>query len=346
MSRLTLTASQRHRLERQLRQTKDAGVFQRTFAILEAAAGRLVAEIARLLRTSRVSVYHWLDRYGQTPDPSILADRRGGNHPSLWTEELQAALLATLERRPEQFGYQAVEWTVPLLCEHLEEWRGECLSETSVRRQLHDLGYVWKRPRYRLDPDPEREKKHRIRKEIAALPPRWVTLFEDETDLLLFPPLRGAWGLRGQRREVRISGTNARRVVFGTINIATGYRLFLPRRRQRGEDFRAFLPVLANHYRGWHIALLLDEDPCHTADASQRLARYLGMRLIWLPKRCPELNGMDHLWGHGKDHMCANKQYETIDGEVERFIRYLQGLPSREALVQAGIRSDDFWLRV
>jgi DDE superfamily endonuclease len=173
-----------------------------------------------------------------------------------------------------------------------------------------------------------------------------VTLFEDETDLLLFPPLRAAWGERGRPLEVPISGFNARRVVFGTINIRTGHRLLMARARQRGEDFRAFLTVIGSHYRGWRVALLLDEDPSHTARASQALAAALGIRLVWLPKRCPELNGMDHLWGHGKDHMCANKQYETIDGAVERFIGYLKGLPNAEALRQAGIVSKDYWLRV
>ena len=192
---------------------------------------------------------------------------------------------------------------------------------------------------------PSARKKRRIRKELAALPPRWVKLFEDETDLLLFPPLRSAWGLRGQPLEVPISGRNARRVIFGAMNINTGYRLFLPRERQRGEDFRAFLQLIANHYRGWQVALVLDEDTSHTARASQELAGQLGMRLIWLPTRCPELNGMDHLWGHGKDHMSANKQYETIDGQADRFICYLKGLPNREALRQAGILSEGFWLR-
>lgn len=178
------------------------------------------------------------------------------------------------------------------------------------------------------------------------MPPRWVKLFEDETDLLLFPPLRAAWGLRGQRLEVPISGHNARRVIFGTINIDTGHRLFLSCKRQRGEDFRAFLPVIHSHYRGWHVALVLDEDSSHTAEESQELATALGIRLLWLPKRCPELNGMDHLWGHGKDHVCANVQYTGIDGEADRFIRYLRGLPNREALRQCGILSEDFWLRV
>jgi hypothetical protein len=171
-------------------------------------------------------------------------------------------------------------------------------------------------------------------------------LFEDETDLRLFPPLRAAWGRRGQPTEVPISGSNARRVVFGTINIATGHRLFLVRPRQKGEDFRAFLPVIRSHYRGWHVALLLDEDSSHTAKDSQGLAAELDIRLIWLPKRCPELNGMDHLWGHGKDHVCANRQYAGIDDQAERFVGYLRGLSKREALLQAGILSEDFWLNV
>ncbi len=120
----------------------------------------------------------------------------------------------------------------------------------------------------------------------------------------------------------------------------------MARKRQRAGDFQAFLPMVASHYRGWHVALVLDEDPSHTAQGSRKLADALGMRLIWLPKRAPELNGMDHLWGHGKDHMSANKQYETIDGQADRFIRYLRGLPNRDALCQAGILSEDFWLRV
>jgi transposase len=159
MSELQLTASQRRRLEQQLRSTHDAGLFRRTLAVLEAASGRPIAEIARLLRTSRVSVYHWIERYDQARDPTCLADHRGGNRPSPWTEELQAVLRCSLGQRPDHFGYQAVEWTVALLQDHLARWAGERPSATTIRRQLHALGYVWKRPRYVLDPDPEREKK-------------------------------------------------------------------------------------------------------------------------------------------------------------------------------------------
>jgi hypothetical protein len=172
-----------------------------------------------------------------------------------------------------------------------------------------------------------------------------VKLFEDETDLLLFPPLRAAWGRRGEPMPVPLTGRNARRVLFGTINLKTGHRLFLARKRQRGEDFREFLLVIDWHYRGWGVTLLLDEDSSHTARKSVTLADELGIELLWLPKRAPELNGMDHLWGHGKDHVCANWQYGSIDEEVSQVIRYLQSLSKEEALRQAGILSEDFWLK-
>src|ERR1041385_1387510 len=88
MRDFVLTATQRRQLERQLQDTADVGVFRRTFAVLEAANGRSVAEIARLLRTSRPSVYQWLHAYHDAGDPESLIDHRGGNHPTLWAPKL------------------------------------------------------------------------------------------------------------------------------------------------------------------------------------------------------------------------------------------------------------------
>src|SRR5262249_26135000 len=123
-------------------------------------------------------------------------------------------------------------------------------------------------------------KKQRLRWRIRHLPLRSVVLAEDETDLLLFPPLRSAWSLRGQPQAVLLSGRNARRVVFGAMNLRTGRRLLLPREHQRAADFQAFLRVVHSCYRGWHVALLLDEDPSHTAKGSVQLADGYDLELL------------------------------------------------------------------
>lgn len=129
------------------------------------------------------------------------------------------------------------------------------------------------------------------------------------------------------------------------MNLRTGSRLFLARQRQRAGDFQAFLRLVHDRYRGWHVALLLDEDPSHTAAGSVGLAEEFRMDLLWLPKRSPKLNPMDTLWGQGKDVISANRQYATIDEQVERFISHLSGLSRQEALHTSGVLSDNFWLR-
>ena len=141
-----------------------------------------------------------------------------------------------------------------------------------------------------------------------------------------------------------LTGSNARRVVFGALNVWTGSRLLLARQRQRAGDFQEFLRLVHYHYRGWHVALLLDEDSSHTAGGSVGLAERLGIELLWLPKRCPQLSPMETLWGQAKGVVSANKQYASIDEQVERFIGHLSRLTNTEALDTAGVHSGDFWL--
>lgn len=160
---------------------------------------------------------------------------------------------------------------------------------------------------------------------------------------MMFPPSRAGWALKGEPAKVHLSGWNARRVIFGGMNLVTGTRLMPPRPEGRAGDFQAFLSHVRRHYRGRHVALLLDEDPSHTAKGSLQAAE--GMTLLWLPKRSPELNPMDTLWGQAKDVIAANKRYATIDEQIDRFLAFLDGLSGHEALHASGVLSDDFWLR-
>ncbi len=178
------------------------------------------------------------------------------------------------------------------------------------------------------------------------MPPGSVKLAEDETDLRLFPPLRGGWARRGEKAPVPISGSNAKRVLWGAINIETGYRLFRSSHQGRGVDVEAFLDEIRWAYRGRYVAVLLDEDSSHTAENSCATAEDLGIELLPLPKRSPHLNPMDHLWWHGKDVMSANYQYASIDVQVERFIGYLSSLSAHEALNKAGLFAKHSWLKL
>jgi transposase len=169
-------------------------------------------------------------------------------------------------------------------------------------------------------------------------------LFIDATILRLFPPLRCTWAFRGQQAAVRITGRNAKRVLFGAINPRTGHRLILRTPRMRQEDFQAFLRHLRSHYPGRPLWLILDRAPCHEAHKSQTLAGRLDIGLLWLPTQCPELNPVDHLWRELKRLIAANRQFRTIDAEAENAERWFLGLTARQTLRKAGVLAKGFWL--
>lgn len=161
MSDSELTAAQRELLRASLDAPPSTGFYRRALALLARDAGQPVAEIAALLGVSRQSVYHWVQAYEQSPRPDTLRDRYSGGRPSLWTRPLERLLRRGLRRRPDDLGYPGMNWTVPLLREYLYDEGGCWLSGDTIRRQLQRFGYVWKRYRYVLPPDPEREKKTR-----------------------------------------------------------------------------------------------------------------------------------------------------------------------------------------
>src|SRR5438477_11266309 len=100
MGRVTLTAWQRRRLQRQLRDSRDARLYRRTLAVLEVSRGKPVAEVAETLGVTPRSIYHWIDAYTQTHDPVVLADDARGGRPSLWEQEHRHLLQAFLGPSP------------------------------------------------------------------------------------------------------------------------------------------------------------------------------------------------------------------------------------------------------
>jgi len=155
MAKFHLTDEQRRFLRAQLNSTDDVNLYRRTLALLEVDQGRSPADISRSLGVSCSSVYNWLDAFETTPQPSALTDHRGQGRPSLWTDLLDKLLRETLRQSPAAMGYQALGWTVPLLQMHLTQHGGKRLSDPTIRRKLHEMGYVWEHSRFVAAPAPE-----------------------------------------------------------------------------------------------------------------------------------------------------------------------------------------------
>lgn len=168
---------------------------------------------------------------------------------------------------------------------------------------------------------------------------------EDETLLRLFPVLRRAWSLRGEQALVPITGQNAKRALFATINLRTGHRICLRGRDMKQANFQSLLWEVRRRYRARPVWMLLDEAKCHIAARSQALAAALDIHFVWLPKQCSELNSMDQLWKELKARVSANYQFSSIDAHADDAEDWLLSLTDKEALRKAGVLSKNFWLR-
>ncbi len=155
-----LTPAESTHLRRLARSCSSSRIEKRVLAILALSRGEAVERVALLLECSKQSVINWRAAWLRSSrGVEVLEDRPHLGRPRGWDEDREEILGALLQRSPDQFGYRAHAWTSRLLSHELARLSGWRPSDRTVRRELKALGYVYKRPRYVLDPDPRLVKK-------------------------------------------------------------------------------------------------------------------------------------------------------------------------------------------
>ena len=166
----------------------------------------------------------------------------------------------------------------------------------------------------------------------------------DETLILETPPLYGCYGRIGEQVCVPVTGSHARRVLHGVLNVWSGEVLLLITDEWVQETHQYFLGMIRAHWRGWRIVLFEDRGSPHLAEDSLERAEALNIEVRLLPTATPKLNAMDHLWRHVKGEVLANRPTRSIDASVHAVCQYIRTLRPHERLQKAGIFSGNFWL--
>ena len=150
---LDLSSAQRHELEHAAAHARQTRTWKRYRALLLLGDGLSFRQVAQTLGCAESSLYGWVAHW-RAAGIGRLAE---GPHQGR-ARRLDAAadqhLQALLSRDPQQHGYAATGWTVPLLRTELAA-QGWVVADRTLRRTLKRLGYRWKRPQYVLGrPDP------------------------------------------------------------------------------------------------------------------------------------------------------------------------------------------------
>ena len=169
--------------------------------------------------------------------------------------------------------------------------------------------------------------------------------FADETTVREFPPLRAAWARRGEQAAVTISGKNSRRVLHGALNIGTGELIRVVREQSRGADSAALVAALAQRTPAGKSLLIWDNAPPHHTRLARETAEAVGIAIVPLPFRSPELMPCEDVWREMKRVVAANRAYADVDELAQRAVGWLDDRSPDEVLRIAGLQSSKFdWL--
>jgi putative transposase len=188
---------------------------------------------------------------------------------------LKRSLQALLKATPRTHGWCRTRGSCESMAATLNVKHGLAVSAETLRRWLHEMGWVWKRAQLvAKDRDPNRiSRLARIRFHEERLSKREVLVFADELDIHLLPKVGPQWMPKGTRHEVVTPGQNEKHYLAGALNPLTGQLHTCLGPRKNNGLFRQLLTVLDQTYRApWtkHIYVVVDNYCIHKANAVEK----------------------------------------------------------------------------
>ena len=301
--------------------------------LLLCAAGRNPTDIAAFLFCSRSSVYRMVRLY-RARRLGFTVDAEGQLKAPVRTTILmpwmKRSLGALLKATPRAYGWCRTRWSGATLAAQLKTKHGMEVSAWTVRRWLHEMGWVWKRAKLvAKDNDPQRvERLARIRWHAEQLQAHAVMVCAAELDIHLLPKVGAAWMPKGSQEEVMTPGKHAKHYLAGALNLATGKILHCLGPRKNNALFRDLLTLLDRTYpERWvrRIYVVVDNYRIHKAKAvGQWLESHPRFELLWLPTYCPRANPIERALGDVHDQGTRNHQRKRLRDVVYDVVWHLE----------------------
>lgn len=331
-----LTSEQVKRLQKELRESEQPHVRSRILILLLQNEGMTQREIAQFLGCSPRTVAHWC-MHGNPEQLESLHNKREQEHYRKATPEYIQLLLETVDKQPEELGYDFGRWTGERLATYLNEQIGIALSGSQVRRILKRKKFSYNWAKYSLEdkqnPETRAEFKEKLAKYLAITkehPERLQVWFWDETGFSLRVIRRKCWGKRGQRKK--LTGQRGR----GRVNVMGGIReqdrkrvcffiqqgnadTFYEQVQQLNEFVKAEWIEKGNrakdfHQKGPKILVILDNASYHKRlDIREKITQDLpNIVLEFLPAYSPDFNLIELVWHSCKEYI-AHRLFKSVD---------------------------------
>lgn len=327
---------------------------KRRIAIDAIREGATAESVARMLKVSMRTVFHWLARYRQGGHYALREGRRSGRPRKLDTEVMRWLYQAITKHDPRQYDFPFNLWTLALVRIVLKRKFGIELSKSGVSRLLRHLGLSAQRPLYQsYKRNPKEMKKYleetfpglleRARRKRAAI------YFVDEAAARSDAHRGTTWGKVGQTPRVEDSGDRFSVKMISAVSPRGDMKFQCFTGRMNGGRFVQFLNKLRAD-AGRPIIVIVDNASYH---GSGPVRRYLkesqgDVTVEYLPAYCPHLNPDEQVWNHtkarlGKRFVATKEEFKSgllsimrsIQRSTELLLSFFQ-LPDTKYAAHAG----------
>jgi len=298
--------------------------------LLLCAVGKTPTEIADFLFCSRSSVYRTLAAYRAGTlgcECVALGTLQPPLRSAVLSPWLRRSLLALLKKSPQALGWCRTRWSCAVLAIELKTRHRVAVSAQTVRRWVHEVGWVWKRAKLAArDADPERVARlARIRYGFENLGNKAAMFFADELDINLLPKVGYQWMPVGEQVQVMTPGTHEKRYLAGALDICTGRILRCVWFRKQAGLFVDLLKMLDSTYPATHferLSVVADNAQIHKAAMVEKwLAGHPRFEVLYLPTYCPRANPIERAFGDVHDNCTRNhkrKRLRDLVADVHR----------------------------
>jgi transposase len=331
-----LSQEQKERLQKALRESPRTEVRERSLMLLLMNDGKTYQQISELIGCAPRTVVYWCV-HGDPDNLDSLTDKREKGNWRKATPHYIELLMKTIEKTPNELGYEFGRWTAARLATYLKEQTGIQLSGEQVRRILLKKKYVYLWAKYSLEDKQNPENRKIFKEKLEGYlevstqePERLQVWFWDESGFSLRVIRRKVWTKKGKRPKVTGQRSRGRVNIMGALRYHDRKRIcyFIDRGNSESfyEQLKQFYEAIKLEWIeggnkesefesiGPKILIVLDNASYHKkktmlAEIEKNLPN---LQLYFLPAYSPDFNLIELVWHSAKEYL-AHRLFKSVD---------------------------------
>ena len=340
-----LSQEQKQCLQQAVRESERSLFRERALMLLLMNDGKTYEKIADFLGCSRRTVAYWCV-HGDPDNLESLQDKRHQEKYRKATDAYIELLLETIEKAPEELGYEFGRWTGERLATYLALKTGIELSGSQIRKILKRKKYVYLWAKYSLEDKQNNDERAEFSQKltgylaIAKSQPELLQVwFWDESGFSLRVIRRKVWGKKGKRKLLTGQRRRGRVNVMGGLRYSDRKRVCYFVKKGNGDSFYEQLyhfnefvkqewiakgnRVLCFQKLGPKIVIILDNASYHKrTDVRAEIEKnFPNIILEFLPPYSPDFNLIELVWHSCKEYI-AHRLFQSVS-ELESLLKRL-----------------------